>query len=76
MAAPATQPQSPVEMLKLQTNAKQLGVDFTLDEIAGAGWVNARALMQDHNDGTLLDDVDDSESYGEIVRFTDLDNLT
>lgn len=69
----ATGPLSPAEMVTLQAMARELGTDLTLDELAGAGWVNARQLMADIADGTLASDTDDdgAESYGEIVRFTD-----
>lgn len=69
--APATGPLSPAELVALQAMARELGTDLTLDELAGAGWVNARALMADLKDGTLASD-DDSEVYGEIVSFTDV----
>jgi len=67
---PAKGPLTPAELVALQAMARELGTDLTLDELAGAGWVNARALMADIADGTLTDD-DDAEAYGEIVRFTD-----
>ena len=68
-------PLTTAEMLKLQADAKALGTELTLGELARAGWVNARALMADIADGTLVDDVDDHEFYGEPVRFTDLNGL-
>lgn len=67
---PAKGPLTTAEMLKLQQDAKALGTDLTLAELAGAGWVNARQLMADLHDGTLLDD--DDHDFGEPVRFTDI----
>ena len=67
---------SPDEMLDLQRQAKAVGgVDLTLDEIARAGWVDARQLMQDlaEEANDYADDGDgDNETYGEIVRFSDV----
>lgn len=69
------------EMLQLQREARRLGYDLAIADIEDSGWVAARALIADlaEEAADYADDGDDSneasESYGEIVRFTDLDRF-
>lgn len=79
-AGATTDPLSTTEMLKLQREAARLGYSLSIANIADSGWVAARQLMQDlaeeandYSDGDANNEA--SESYGAIVRFTDLDDL-
>lgn len=73
-----TGPLTIAEMLKVQQQAQALGYSLSIADIEDSGWVAARALITDLA-GEAADYADDSneasESYGEIVRFTDLDYL-
>ncbi len=78
---PKKGPLDTTEMLQLQREARRLGYDLSIADIEGSGWVNARQLIADLAEevADYADDGDDSkeasESYGAIVRFTDLDYL-
>ena len=68
-------PLSIAEKLALQAQALRLGYTLTIADIEDSGFVASRALMADlSNEASDMSDAD-SESYGEIVRFSDLDHL-
>jgi hypothetical protein len=62
-------------MVQLQQQAQSLGYSLSIADIEDSSWVAARALIAElaEEAADYADDV--SETYGEPVRFSDLDRL-